>query len=396
LIIGAGTGSDVAIALHQGANRIDAVEIDPRLYEIGQEEHPDHPYDDPRVSVVVDDGRAFMRRTERRYDLILFTLPDSLTLVSGQSSLRLESYLFTEEAFSQARQLLKPDGVFALYNFFREEWLIERLAGMVHGAFDRPPCVQEVGSVGGLALIMSGQGEAAIRCAPPATLSSATGDGSTVTDDHPFLYLREARIPGYYLLALGLILLVSVLIVRLSAGKLGQMRSYTDLFFMGVAFLLLETMNIVRFALLFGTTWFVNSLVFAGILLAVVAAVEVARRVRLPRPGILYAGLFAALAVAWMIPQSALLSLSGPFRFVVATVLAFAPIFLANVVFAQRFKDVGSSTVAFGANLLGAMVGGVLEYTALVVGYRSLLILAGFLYLLAFLFGHKYVRVATV
>ena len=347
LVIGAGTGSDVAIALHQGASRIDAVEIDPRLYQIGRDEHPDRPYEDPRVSVVVDDGHAFMQRTERRYDLILFTLPDSLTLVSGQSSLRLESYLFTEEAFNQARELLKPDGVFALYNFFREEWLIERLAGMVHVAFDRPPCVREVGTVGGLALIMSAQGEAAIDCTPPAALFLATGDGSTVTDDHPFLYLRERQIPGHYLLALGLILLVSLLIVRLTGGKLGQMRGYVDLFFMGVAFLLLETMNVVRFALLFGTTWFVNSLVFAGILLSVVAAVEVARRVRLPRPGVLYAAFFASLAVAWMVRQSALLSLYGPVRFVAATVLAFAPIFLANVVFAQRFKDVGSSTVAF-------------------------------------------------
>ncbi|MDH3396251.1 MAG: spermidine synthase [Acidimicrobiia bacterium] len=396
LIIGAGTGSDVAIALSQGAGRIDAVEIDPRLYDIGRQEHPDRPYDDPRVSVVVDDGRAFMQRTERRYDLILFTLPDSLTLVSGQSSLRLESYLFTEEAFRQARQLLKPDGVFALYNFFREEWLIERLAGMVHVAFDQSPCVEEVGTAGGLALIMSGQGTVSINCTPPATRLSTTGDGSTVTDDHPFLYLRDNQIPGYYLLALGLILLVSLLFVRLSAGKLGKMGSYTDLFFMGVAFLLLETMNVVRFALLFGTTWFVNSLVFAGILLAVLAAVEVARRVRLPKPGILYAALFVTLAVAWMIPQSALLSLSGPVRFVFATMLAFAPIFLANVVFAQRFKDVGSSTVAFGANLFGAMVGGVLEYGALVVGYRSLLLFAGLLYGVAFVFGHKHVPLRSV
>ena len=396
LVIGAGTGSDVAIALSQGAGRIDAVEIDPRLYDIGRQEHPDRPYDDPRVSVVVDDGRAFMQRTDRRYDLVLFTLPDSLTLVSGQSSLRLESYLFTEEALRQAKQLLKPDGVFAMYNFFREEWLIERLAGMVHVAFDQPPCVEEVGTAGGLALIMAGQGTASINCTPPAAQLSTTGDGSTVTDDHPFLYLRNNQIPGYYLLALGLILLVSLLFVRLSAGKLGKMRSYTDLFFMGVAFLLLETMNVVRFALLFGTTWFVNSLVFAGILLAVLAAVEVARRVRLPQPGILYAALFVTLAVAWVIPQSALLSLSGPVRFVLAAMLAFAPIFLANVVFAQRFKDAGSSTVAFGANLLGAMVGGVLEYAALVVGYRSLLIFAGLLYGLAFVFGRKQLRATIV
>jgi hypothetical protein len=75
--------------------------------------------------------------------------------------------------------------------------------------------------------------------------------------------------------------------------------------------------------------------------------------------------------------------------------LAFAPIFLANLVFAQRFKDTGASTLAFGANLLGAMIGGALEYFALIGGFRSLLILVAALYGLAFLFGRRHLRVAA-
>src|SRR6185436_5008618 len=81
LVIGAGSGTDVAAALASGATHVDAVEIDPRIQEIGQELHPDHPYDDPRVEVHIDDGRAFLERTDRRYDLIVLALPDSLTLV---------------------------------------------------------------------------------------------------------------------------------------------------------------------------------------------------------------------------------------------------------------------------------------------------------------------------
>ena len=87
------------------------------------------------------------------------------------------------------------------------------------------------------------------------------------------------------------------------------MRSYIDLAFMGAAFLLLETKNIIQFALLFGTTWFVNSLVFAGVLLAVYLAVETARRVRLPRPAVLYGCLIASLALTWLVPQDSLLAL---------------------------------------------------------------------------------------
>ena len=90
LIVGAGSGTDVAIALAEGAGHIDAVEIDPKLLQIGVERHPDRPYQDPRVSRFVNDGRAFLEQTDDEYDLILFALPDSLTLVSGQSSLRLE------------------------------------------------------------------------------------------------------------------------------------------------------------------------------------------------------------------------------------------------------------------------------------------------------------------
>jgi hypothetical protein len=168
------------------------------------------------------------------------------------------------------------------------------------------------------------------------------------------------------------------------------MRNYADLFFMGAAFLLLETKNVVQFALLFGTTWFVNALVFLGILLAVLAAIEVARRVQFRQPGLLYVALLASLALAWAVEPGRLLVLSFGPRFVAAVALAFAPVFFANLVFAQRFRDVNSSTIAFATNLLGAMVGGVLEYSSLVLGYRDLLIVVGVLYGLAFAFGRRY------
>ena len=71
----------------------------PVLYEIGRDDHPDHPYHDPRVAIHLDDGRSFVRKTRRQYDQITYALVDSLVLHSGYSSLRLESFLFTEQAF---------------------------------------------------------------------------------------------------------------------------------------------------------------------------------------------------------------------------------------------------------------------------------------------------------
>ena len=106
LVIGAGGGNDVAVALNRGAKHVDAVEIDPRLYDLGKSRHPDHPYSDPRVTGHIGDGRAFLENTDKKYDLIVLALPDSLTLVSGNSALRLESFLFTKEAFEAARDHL--------------------------------------------------------------------------------------------------------------------------------------------------------------------------------------------------------------------------------------------------------------------------------------------------
>jgi uncharacterized membrane protein len=163
------------------------------------------------------------------------------------------------------------------------------------------------------------------------------------------------------------------------------MRPYADLFFMGAAFLLLETKSITTFALLFGTTWLVNSIVFAGVLLAVLLAVETTRRFRTPPLPVVYIGIAATLAVAFAVPNAALLQLPIPARLVASVALAFAPIYLANVAFSKRFAASADTRAAFAVNILGAMLGGCLEYVALVVGYRELLVLAGLLYLGAFL-----------
>jgi Spermine/spermidine synthase domain len=388
LIVGAGNGGDVAIALAAGAKHVDAVEIDPRIYQIGREMNPDRPYQDPRVSIHIDDGRAFLERTRNRYDLILFALPDSLTLVSGQSSLRLESYLFTLEAMQAARARLTPNGAFAMYNYYRQDWLRDRLAGTLETAYGRAPCIDSmVGTGGKFSLLTVGNGASGVTCAttwrPSGIVPAPAGD------DRPFLYLQTPSIPQLYLVAIAAILIASFLAVRVATGPLVQMRRYLDLFFMGAAFLLLETKNVVQFALLFGTTWFVNALVFFGILLSVYAALEVSRRVRFGHPAYLYAALFASLLVAWMVRPDSLLALEGPLRFCAAALLGFAPIFTANLIFAGRFRAVGSSTIAFGANLLGAMAGGVLEYLSLIAGYQNLLAIVALLYALAFFFSRE-------
>jgi hypothetical protein len=392
LIIGAGTGNDVAVALSEGAKHIDAVEIDPVIQSLGASWHPDRPYQSRRVSVHIDDGRAFIQNTSSRYDLVLFSLPDSLTLVTGQSNLRLDNYLFTLESIERVKAILRPGGTFSMYNYYGRA-LLDRYATTLMTVFGSRPC-EEIGKR------LVGRRQAVLTTGAGATRSCATPwNGQIIraaTDDWPFPYLLTHTIPSFYLRVLAFVLLGSLVLVWLAGGAPMRMFRYVDLFCMGAAFSLLETKNVVQFALLFGSTWFVNSLVFAGVLLSVYLAVEIARHVRLPRAHWLYAGLLASLALAWLLPQASLLALPPVLRFICGAAVAFMPIVFANLVFAQRFRDVSSSTVAFGANLLGAMVGGALEYLALITGYSFLLVLVAVLYALAFAITRtRVVRVAV-
>ena len=385
LIIGAGTGNDVTVALSEGARHIDAVEIDPLLLTRVGQQHPGFPYRNPRVSMHIDDGRAYLENTNQKYNLILLGLPDSVTALAGQSPLRLESYLLTEESVAAAKSHLAPGGTFAMYNYY-QPFLLARYATTIEDVFHRTPCAElQPGRAGARVLAVL-----TVHPGGPVANCSTFWHGSSIapaTDDHPFPYLQNASIPSNYLVMLGAILLGSLLLIRIGGGRFKGMTSYIDLAFMGAAFLLLETKNIVQFALLFGTTWFVNSLVFAGVLVAVYLAVETARHIRLPHPILLYCALIVSLVLAWVVPQESLLSLPVVARFFAASALAFAPIFLANLVFAQRFSDVQNSGTAFAVNLLGAMVGGALEYLSLITGYRFLLIVIGALYGLAFVTG---------
>jgi hypothetical protein len=386
LVIGAGNGNDVAVALYEGAKHVDAVEIDPLLVQIGRRYHPAHPYQSPRVTVHIADGRQYLQDTQQRYNLIVYALPDSLTALAGQSAIRLESYLLTLQALEAARAHLAPGGTFAMYNYYAP-FVLNRYATTIEDVFGRDPCAQLGSRVEGRQMAVL-----TVHPAGPVPNCAHFWHGTRVapaTDNRPFPYLASASIPPAYLWMLAAILLASLLLVRLTGGPLTRMRSYLDLAFMGAAFLLLETKSIVQFALLFGTTWFVNALVFAGVLVAVYLAVETARWVRLPPSPVLYAALICALGVAWFVPQEALLGLPLVPRFLAASALAFAPVYLANLIFAQRFAGVETATTAFAANLLGAMVGGTLEYLSLITGYQFLLILVGVLYGLAFITGRR-------
>jgi predicted membrane-bound spermidine synthase len=156
LVLGAGSGTDVAAALKHGAKHVDAVEIDPVIVRLGRQYHPDHPYSDPRVTVITDDARHFLRTTTKKYDLVVFALIDSLTMQSSFSGVRLESYMFTEESFRAVRERLAPNGLLVVYNYFRERWLVDRLANIAANAFGQEPRVHVHEARADLGIMLAG------------------------------------------------------------------------------------------------------------------------------------------------------------------------------------------------------------------------------------------------
>ncbi len=237
LILGAGSGTDVAAALRHGVGHVDAVEIDPAIIRLGREHHPDRPYSDPRVTVINDDARHFLRTTQKKYDLVVFALIDSLTMQSSFSGVRLESYMFTVESFSAVRDRLKPDGVLVVYNYFREPWLVDRLANTAAAAFGAEARVHVHEARAFLGVLMAGPRLAQLT-APPIVPEQVTAFGQShapsparlhqrdpsiepATDDWPFLYMKDRHLPRHYAINLGIVLVVSAVAVLVTLWGLG-------------------------------------------------------------------------------------------------------------------------------------------------------------------------------
>ncbi|NLH50634.1 MAG: hypothetical protein GX444_18820 [Myxococcales bacterium] len=388
LVLGAGSGNDTAVALLNGAQHVDAVEIDPVIARFGRRYHPLRPYQDPRVDLIVDDGRAWMTRAPRRYDLIVFAYADSLVRVSSLSQLRLENYLFTRESFQRAYELLGDNGCVYVFNSFPNPWLGEKIRAMIQAASGRTPQVvfQEDRE-----FLLFKFGRAPSCNAEPAALAPV----EYPTDDWPFLHLRQRGIPAFYLKALGGLTLLVVLLIgtvrllgrrRGGAAPAATLRLELAFLFMGLAFLLLETKSVIQFSLLFGATWVNNSLVFLAALGLVLAANWTAQWFgdRL-RQGRVFVLLLLSCFLPLVFPLRNLLYVgNGALRFALAGLLTFLPLYFANLIFSLNFRDQAAPEHLFGWNLIGATLGGMLEYASLVLGYNGLALVVAVCYALVF------------
>ena len=394
LVVGSGTGNDVAAALRNGSPTVDAVEIDPAILDLGRREHPEHPYESPRVNVHLGDARSFLKRTSEHYDLILFGLLDSHAQFSDYSNMRIDNFVYTEEAFREAARHLSSNGVIFVKFQVDRPWLGARLVEMLRATLGSSPVVFSADATYSLPstcfVASAGQRVNEALAADPR-LVEFVGKNRRVlsdtvpitTDDWPYLYQRDRRIPRtYYSVSVLVILIAIILYARVR--RTDHTHTNFSLFFfgMGAGFLLLETQIISRLALFFGTIWQVNGIVISTLLLALLLANAVVGRAGALSKSWIWAGLVASLAFAYWFPfdrTAAAPAIVGMMAIGIFSI----PVLFAGILFSTEFRNVDSPSAALGANILGAVTGGLLENLSLLFGLRALLLVAILLYCVA-------------
>ena len=386
LIIGSGVGNDVAAALRNNAKNIDAVEIDPEILRLGRKIHPEHPYFSKRVRIINDDGRAYIQRVskDKKYDLIIFGFVDSLAALSKLSTVRLEFFMYTNENLRQTLGLLNENGLLVIsFGTAWKDWIVKRLFNTCKSAFRQDPVCIDTGYCAlstmyllGPAINKLGFVDKIKSLGENIITRQVSGSNvRAVTDDWPFLYNSPNTFPIAYVLSILIILCSGAVLVKkkiFSKNKTGNNFNW-HMFFMGAAFLL------------FGSTWIVNSVVFASILLVILLANYINKLTDIKNYFLLYAFLGISLAINYIFPFSVLNHLSLMQKTILGGLITALPVFFAAIIFANAFKKAASAHIYLGSNILGSLFGGTMEATSLVIGIKNLLIIAGIFYILSYL-----------
>jgi len=383
LVLGAGTGNDVAVLLDSGAERIDAVEIDPVILDLGAN-HPNNPYASDRVRLINTDARSYLNDTEEVYDLIVFGTLDSMTRLSALSNVRLDNYVYTLECIQAARSRLSSDGGMVLYFMVKTRYIEDRLFALVATAFDDLPVVSTKSSGLFNRTFMAGSSFDHLPKVDPAQrrlyFQSVLPTLEIPTDDWPYLYLRSRSISMFYMSLIAVFIALSTISVFVVSRDMrrslfGRSGVDIEMFLFGVGFLLIETKFITAMNLIWGATWLTSAVVF-GSVLAMILLSTLAMQLRPITPWFAISGLLGSLLCTYFIPMRWLLVDDWGARLALSIVFVGTPIFFAAACFAIRFKVRQSAGVAFGWNLLGAVVGGLLEFLSMIVGLKALSLVA--------------------
>ncbi len=390
LIVGAGTGNDVQAALRNGYRRVFSVDIDGKIIELGKLLHPERPYNDPRVIPVVNDARAFFEQYQGEpFDVICYGLLDSHAMFSSMSTLRLDNYVYSEEGIRSAWKHVSEHGHLSItFSIFGGQWIADRLYWTIAKATGLCPVAVYHGMHFGATYLVAPNMNNLIydRLARYSRMHPTSGqhDIRTVTDDWPFLYIRPGLFPWGYVIVLTALLVIALVSIPVAFGRKSMSSDFNPvLFFMGAAFLLIETRGVTSLSLLFGSTWIVNSAVFTGILTMVLMANLFVERLGLKRALPWFVLLLLSIVPLWALNNAALNYCPLLIRGLLGGLINALPIGIAGIIVSILISRSANPTASLGSNLLGSVLGGCLEYLSMCLGLRALALMALIFYLLA-------------
>ena len=402
LIVGSGAGNDVATALRSSNAIIDAVEIDPLVADLGIKFHPEQPYSNKRVKLTINDARNFIKNTENKYDLIVYSLLDSHASLSSKGGVRLDSYVYTAESFFEARKKINKNGIIFLSFAISTEEMGNKIYKMLKMNFDEDPIILD-GNKNQEKLIFK-EGIYAFMVSNKKmdldfsnTYFAETNlfkdkkfynNVDISTDDWPFFYMSYRIYPISYMILISVIFIISLVFLKKQTKMSYKNFSFTS-FFLGVGFMLMETKGITELAKIYGSTWIVVSVVITAILLmAYLANLLVIRKIKI-NVNTIYFFLMLALIISYL--ATFINFYNYPtllLKFLVPIILTF-PVFFSGLAFSKELLSYGSTANALSCNILGAIVGGLLEYNSMYFGFKFLYLLAIIFYFFAYMSSNK-------
>jgi spermidine synthase len=403
LLVGAGSGNDAAGALRHNVESVTAVEIDPAIISIGRELHPEQPYSSPKVKVVNDDARSFFATTPEKYDVIVFGLLDSHT-TTALTNARLDHYVYTRESILRARSRLAEGGIMVLTFEAQKYFIADRMGLVLEQIFNQESIRFRIPASsygwGGVMFVTGDMKNVQAQLDKNPALAAYIADlqqknpipltRSTIvtTDDWPYIYLESPKIPVLYYLLIGLMIIVFARGYRKWEAIINvsfRGHAFWHFFFLGAAFLLLEVQNISKASVVLGNTWQVNTVIISSILaMALLANLIAYKFPNLPLRPIYFILIVTCLAL-YFLDLARFGFLPYLVKAITVGALTSLPMLFSGIIFTRSFAIATDKSNALGANLIGALMGALLQSITFVTGIRSLLVVVAGFYLLSYL-----------
>lgn len=404
LILNAGIGADLEEAVRQGAQSIDAVEIDPVLLKLGKRYNP--VYGSPSVHAQCQDPRDFVNNCHKKYDMIIaacqhFVRP--IGLAAGPQ----QRYQYTQEFYKKCLSLLNPHGILLTsYSSSQKDtgWLSDRIFATLKAASGITPSMvgrRESDSSGFSPYLfaVAPSSEALSKCKENAiygdhrrmllanetfadpmfdgyTFPVSPGNARVATDDCPFIFFEPGTIDIFYISLVAILIAVVSLFGRPLILSTANVFVDWQVFLLNAALISMVLGSLPRLVTMYGSGWLTYAIIFGGILLiAWLAYYSMRRPAATQYEIILYVGLFITLTLSCILPTQWLASLGVPgcLLIIFFTVM---PMFRVLLILPAAYSEAEELAPLFALGLLGLSTGILLKYISFYLGQNSLLLIS--------------------